>query len=167
MPALPQIDFSSADPGRLAIAGRDAGLAANDAGDVTSRAEPARSRFIGDTRTALLAKRQSIVLQVLADFSSESSLDGGLMAAANSIKSHLQCTRVSFGFCLNGRTRVIAISQQADVNARTAETQLLAAAMHEASEQDDMIDLSAASLLDGALPAHRLLGAGRPRYCGF
>ena len=95
----------------------DAGLAANDAGATISRVASARNRFIGDKRTALLAKRQSIVLQVLADFSSESSLDGGLMAAANSIKSHLQCTRVSFGLCRNSRTRVAAISQQADVNA--------------------------------------------------
>ncbi len=162
MPASPQTDFSSADPARLAATGVDSGLAANDAGIAASRAASARNRFIGDTRTALLAKRQSIVLQVLADFSSESSLDGGLMAAANSIKSHLQCTRVSFGLCRKNRTCVVAISQQADVNASTAETQLLAAAMHETSEQDDMVDLSDASLGDGALQAHRLLGAGRP-----
>ena len=162
MPALPQTESASADPARLTGTGMDAGLAANDAGATISRVASARNRFIGDKRTALLAKRQSIVLQVLADFSSESSLDGGLMAAANSIKSHLQCTRVSFGLCRNSRTRVAAISQQADVNAGTAETQLLAAAMQETSERDDMIDLSGFSSGEGALQAHRLLGAGRP-----
>lgn len=162
MPALPQTDFSSADPARFAGTGVGAGQAANDAGTAASRAASTRNRVIGDTRTALLAKRQSIVLQVLADFSSESSLESGLMAAANSIKSHLQCTRVSFGLCRNGRTRVVAISQQADVNASTAETQLLAAAMQESSERDDLIDLSDPSLAEGALQAHRLMGAGRP-----
>ncbi|ASJ70945.1 efflux RND transporter periplasmic adaptor subunit [Granulosicoccus antarcticus] len=164
MRASPKPDLPTADPAKLAKADRAPGFAANDSGNAQPRVKSALNRHIGDARTALLAKRQAVVLQVLADFSSEESLENGLIAATNTIKNQLQCTRVSFGLTVKQRIRVVAISQQADVNACTAEAELLAAAMLEASRQDEMISLCASNLGDSRLQAHRLLLAGRPEH---
>ena len=118
-------------------------------------------RLIVESKTALFARRQSVVLQVLADFSSERQLDRALVATANTIKSQLQCTRVSFGLTVNRRLEVVAVSQQATVEERTSETELLRATMLESSDSDQLLSLASSHAGDSDLQAHRLLAAGR------
>ncbi len=162
MSLSPQPDMASVR--RSATSDADAHLtkpAANDAGGAQASASVRHRRLIVESSTALLARRQAIVLQVLAEFSTEQRLDRALIATANTIKSHLQCTRVSFGVLTGSRLKVAAISQQATVEERTSETELIQAAMRECSEQDELLNLSSAQAGDAALQAHRLLAAGR------
>ena len=161
MSVLPQPDLASARPS--SAVGIDAHLkpAANDAGGGSAPASLKRHRLVEDSKTALFARRQSVILQVLADFSSEQQLDRALVATANTVKSQLQCTRVSFGVFVGERLKVVAVSQQANVEERTSETQLLRAAMLESSERDELVSLSASRPGNQELQAHRLLAAGR------
>lgn len=117
--------------------------------------------MVSESKTALFARRQSMVLQVLADFSSERRLDRALVATANTIKSQLQCTRVSFGLYNGDRLKIVAISQQANVNDKSSETDLLRATMQESSDRDELLSVSASQTGNGELQAHRLLAAGR------
>lgn len=135
--------------------------AANESGGGEVRAASRQRRLVNDSKTALFAKRQSVVLQIMADFSSEATLDEALVAAANTIKSQLQCTRVSFGLVVGDRLKVAAISQQANVEERTSETDLLRAALQESRERDELLCISASRPGDPELQAHRLLAAGR------
>ncbi|MGQ7847578.1 efflux RND transporter periplasmic adaptor subunit [Granulosicoccus sp. 3-233] len=161
MSLSPQPDLASAR--RSSAPGVDARLkpAANDAGGGQVSSASRHRRLIVESKTALFARRQAIVLQLLADFSSEARLDRALMATANTIKNQLQCTRVSFGLRRGRVMEVAAISQQATIEERTSETELLRAALLESSKRDELLNLSASPSADTGLQAHRLLAAGR------
>jgi len=161
MTELPRSTTTSAKPSGIDTSRITSKLHGYDATKEMLWPKSKHSKSIDASNTELLAKRQSTLLQILAEFSEQATLEGGLVAAANAIKSRLQCTRVSFGLCNRSGTRVAAISQQADVNIRTSETDLLAAVMQEVREKDELVVTTSLNIGKGALQAHRLLIAGK------
>ena len=90
--------------------------------------------------TDFLIKRQAIVLEVLADFTDQTTLSGALLTLTNELHHRFQCDRVAIGLINNDRLDVAAISQQAVIDARTNEIRMLSAAMQEACEQETPIN---------------------------
>ena len=110
----------------------------------------------------ILARQQAIVLRILADFSTETTLPDALLATANAIKSSLGAVRVSFGIHDNDAVSLVAVSQQAELDAKTSEADLLCNAMLETVNNDELITTSNEAPGHSELQAHRLLCAGLP-----
>ena len=87
-----------------------------------------------------LVKRQAIVLEVLADFTDQTTLSAALLTLANELHHRFHCDRVAIGLINNDQIDVSAISQQAVIEARTDEVRLLRDAMQEACEQQTTIN---------------------------
>lgn len=111
-----------------------------------------------------LAKRQAAVLEVLAGFLDEADLRAGLMALAGELQNRFRCDRVAVGlYDRQGRMEVVALSQQASFDPRSAEVRLLAEALVEACDQDAVIHFPAKRSRLRIVDAHRALAAGRTR----
>lgn len=116
----------------------------------------------GNLKADLLAKRQAIVLRVLASFSGETTLQGGLIATSDALKMCFSADRVAIGLH-NGTDAftLAAISQQADIDSQTAEAEQICAAMREAMESDQVIVANSQTVGEQGLEAHRFLCSGR------
>ena len=110
----------------------------------------------------ILARQQAIVLRVIADFGTQTTLPEAMLATADTLKSRLGAVRVSFGLHHDDSVSLLAVSQQAELDAKTSEANLLCNAMLEAVSYDALITSSqeAPGLVE--LQAHRLLCAGLP-----
>ena len=93
----------------------------------------------------LLARRQAVLLELVADFIDAGSLDSALQAIADTLQQRFPCARVALGVWQGTAMRVAAISQQGRIEASAAETRQLALAMHEAADQDRIIQYPAAA----------------------
>ena len=111
-------------------------------------------------RAGLLIKRQATVLSLLAEFIDQRSLQTGLMALVGELHQRFRCDRVAVGLAGNQEFRVAAISQQASIDARSGETQLLADAMQEACTQDQLLHYPPDDDSLRIVEAHRSLSSG-------
>lgn len=129
-----------------------------DIGQSPAKAVPARAAV-----AEFLVKRQSAVLEVLAEFTDQRTLSAALLAVANELQHRFQCDRVAIGLINNHIIEVAAISQQAVVVARTDEVRLLREAMQEACDQEAIIDNSGTDQSYQTIEAHHALTLGLER----
>ena len=110
-----------------------------------------------DTAKELLVKRQAVVLQTMAEFVDQDSLPASLAALAGELHHRFGCDRVVIGLYHGERLRVASISQQARLDRKSAEAQLLSEAMAEACDQDALIHFPGPRRQLRIVEAHRTL----------
>lgn len=137
-------------PGRLWLAANNPEIAQPPGKGMAARAA------IAD----FLVKRQSAVLEVLAEFTDQRTLAAALLAVANELQHLFQCDRVALGLINDDSIEVVAISQQAVIEARTDEVRLLREAMQEACDQETMIDYSGTNESYLIVESHHALTLG-------
>lgn len=125
------------------------------------RADGTQAAVKDAERNAMLVKRQAAVLRLMAEFIDQPDLSTGLTALVNELHQRLRCERVVVGLMRNGQMRVDAISQQAQIDRRSAEVKLLVDAMAEACDQDTALHFPGARPSLRIVEAHRALVAGR------
>ncbi|MGI9328126.1 MAG: efflux RND transporter periplasmic adaptor subunit [Pseudomonadales bacterium] len=126
-----------------------------------ARANGAQAALKDAERNAMLVKRQAAVLRLVAEFIDQPSLSMGLTALVNELHQRLRCERVVLGLVHNDKLRIEAISQQVEIDARSAEARLLVDAMTEACDQDCALHFPGTRPSLSIVEAHRALVAGR------
>ena len=124
---------------------------------VSPRSRQARRALVQDGKTELRARQQALLLQAVAEFLDTTTLERGLAAIANLLHYRFQCRRVSIGVLDDDRLHLLAVSQHASPDRRSAESDLLIAVMREALHRDRITFLSGTPPTGVKLPAHQLL----------
>lgn len=83
------------------------------------------------------ARRLGSVLRLVGTCLESNGYRAAAVAVATELATHLRCERVSIGFLQAGQIRVEALSHSAHFDARTQLVRDLAAAMEEATDQDE------------------------------
>ena len=108
-----------------------------------------------------LIKRQTAVLQLIAEFIDQDDLHTSLRVLTGELQNRFRCERVAIGlYDDSGELSVEAISQQADFDTRSVEIRLLTDAMVEACDQDTIIHHPGKRRRLRIVDAHRTLAAG-------
>jgi len=119
----------------------DAAVASSD--NVTARADKNyRQAVVQAKQYQLLASKQSILIQLVAQYLDQTNLDAGLLALTTEIHQQFSCARVVVGLAEAGVVKVVSISQQADFDPRSSEVALIQGAMQEACDQDELVYFS-------------------------
>lgn len=129
--------------------------AANSSQNGTSRKKPTIDK------RDLLIERQALVIRTLAEFVDQDSLMGSLTALTVELQHRFRSDRVVIGLVRNDSMEIRAISQQAEIDPLSGEVKLLADAMQEACEQDQIIHFPTEDHNLLITVAHQALTVGR------
>ncbi len=166
---LSDADDSSADSTESGV--RSLRSVAVNSTDVGSRDSEALAAKVALGQAEWLAKRQAVVISLAADLLDAHDIDHAAANFVNALHQKFGCSRVVLGLSEQPSRdlRIAAISQQAVIDASSAESRLLREALHEAIEFEHSVCWPNAGANAGAnasdtlaiVDAHKRLSAGR------